>query len=117
MASDEDQKGSDDWLECDLPTGFEWTLPAGKIIPIIGDIIYVSGQGENLSRSSYLDKYNLDPELALKLMRFKVGVQKASNILTNQKLNLACHNLNMAFAGSNSGIINSWMMTMMGSTD
>ena len=124
-ASDEDLKSSDDWLECDLSTGFEWTLPVGKIIPIIGDLIYVSGQGENLSRSAYLDKYNVDPELALKLMRLKIGVQKASNILDNQNLKIPFagsnildnQNLEMPFSGTNSGIRNSWMASMMGSTN
>jgi len=105
-AADEDLKSNDDWLECALPTGFEWTLPAGKIIPVIGDMIYISAQGEYLSRSAYLDKYNIDPELALKLMRLKVGVQTVSKILNNQYIK-------MASSGSKSGIINSWM-TMMG---
>jgi len=91
--ADDALKSNADWLECDLPMGFEWTLPAGKITPIIGDPIYISGFGENLSRSAYLDKYNIDPEIAYKLMRGKVGVQTASEILANQ-------NLKMASAGS-----------------
>ena len=84
--ADEALTNSADWLECALPTGFEWILPAGKIMPIIGDPIYISGFGEHLSRSAYLDKYNIDPEMAYNLMRSKVGVQTASEILANQNL-------------------------------
>ena len=28
--SEEDIEDNDDWLQCALPTGFEWILPAGK---------------------------------------------------------------------------------------
>jgi hypothetical protein len=62
--------GSDgDWLQCVLPQGFEWILPAGKITPILGDPIYISALGEHLSRDAYLKKYNIDPEIAYNLMR------------------------------------------------
>lgn len=59
----------DDWLECAVADGFEWILPAGKITPIIGDPIYVSAEGEHLSYDAYLEKYNIDPEIAYQLMR------------------------------------------------
>jgi hypothetical protein len=72
----------------------------------MGDPIYITAQGEYRSRSAYLDEYHIDPEIALTLMRSKVKVQIASQILANQ-------NLKMASAGSKSGIINSWK-TMMG---
>jgi hypothetical protein len=58
-----------DWLYCDLPTGFEWNLPAGKITPVVGDPIYISGFGEHLSWEEYLLKYNIDPEIAYRRMR------------------------------------------------
>ena len=77
---------SGDWLECDLPTGFEWTLPAGKITPIVGDPIYISGNGEHLSQSEYLEKYNIDPEIAYKLMRGKARSQTASQLVSSQNL-------------------------------
>ncbi|HEX7556138.1 MAG TPA: hypothetical protein VF338_05905, partial [Leptolinea sp.] len=64
MAEDDD-----DWLPCIIPEGFEWNLPAGKITPIIGDPIYISGFGEQLSYQAYLDKYGIDPEIAYRLMR------------------------------------------------
>ena len=57
----------EDWL-CDLPMGFEWILPVGKISPIIGSPLYVSSLDINLSRSEYLEKYNVDPEIAYQLM-------------------------------------------------
>ena len=59
----------EDWLPCILPEGFEWNLPAGKITPIIGSPIYISGFGEQLSYQAYLDKYGIDPEIAYRLMR------------------------------------------------
>jgi hypothetical protein len=82
--TDEAMTGSADWLDCTLPQGFEWILPAGKITPIVGDPIYISGFGEHLSRRAYLNKYGIDPEIAYNLMRGKVGVQTASKIVTNQ---------------------------------
>ena len=68
--SDQALAGDDeDWLPCILPEGFEWNLPAGKITPIIGSPIYISGFGEQLSYQAYLDKYGIDPEIAYRLMR------------------------------------------------
>lgn len=68
-ASDETLKSNDDWLACVLPQGFEWILPAGKITPIVGEPIYISGNGEHLSKKEYLKKYNINPEIAYNLMR------------------------------------------------
>ena len=62
----------DDWLNCVLPTSFEWSLPAGKITPLVGDPIYISAGGEQLSREDYLMKYNIDPEIAYQLMRGRI---------------------------------------------
>ncbi len=72
--TEEDLKdpGAADWLNCVLPSGFEWALPAGKITPIVGDPIYISAGGEQLSREDYLMKYNIDPEVAYQLMRGKI---------------------------------------------
>ena len=89
VVANEVLKSDDDWLECILPTGFEWTLPAGKITPIIGDPIYVSAQGNYFSRQAYLDKYYIDPEIAYELMRSKVKVQTATQIIANQNSKLA----------------------------
>jgi hypothetical protein len=66
-----------DWL-CLPPKGFEWVLPSGKIIPIIGDPIYVSAFGEYLSRNAYLQKYKVDPEIAYEYMRKKRNPPTAS---------------------------------------
>jgi hypothetical protein len=62
----------EDWL-CDLPLGFEWILPVGKISPIVGSTLYVSSMGGSLSRAEYLEKYNVDPEIAYQLMRKDKG--------------------------------------------
>jgi hypothetical protein len=75
-----------DWLECTLPAGFEWTLPVGKITPIVGDPIYVSGNGEHLSQGAYLEKYGIDPEIAYKLMRGRADAQTASQLIASQNL-------------------------------
>jgi hypothetical protein len=79
-ASKANLEDDDDWLECVLPQGFEWTLPAGKITPIIGDPIYISGFGEHLSYDAYLNKYGIDPEIAYRLMRGIPGARSASRI-------------------------------------
>jgi hypothetical protein len=67
--SDRSLAEEDDWLQCAIPEGFEWNLPAGKITPIIGDPIYISAMGEHLSYQAYLDEYGVDPEIAYHLMR------------------------------------------------
>jgi hypothetical protein len=76
------QDDGDDWLECALPQGFEWILPAGKITPIMGSPIYISAMGEHLSREAYLSKYDIDPEIAYSLMRGRIGARSASRTLT-----------------------------------
>jgi hypothetical protein len=67
----------EEWL-CLPPTGFEWSLPSGKIKPAAGDPIYVSAIGEHLSRENYIDRYKVDPEVALKYMRSHKGVSMGS---------------------------------------
>ena len=69
-----------DWL-CGAPNGFEWIMPSGKVMPIVGDPIYVSALGEYLTRSAYLEKYKLDPEIAYQFMRKNRNTQ-TSNIIT-----------------------------------
>jgi hypothetical protein len=83
-ASQEDLESNSDWLQCKLPQGFEWILPAGKITPIIGDPIYISGMGEHLSREAYLNKYGIDPEMAYNLMRGNIVYRSASRNFAGQ---------------------------------
>ena len=71
-----------DWL-CIPPEGFEWTLPSGKITPIVGDPIYVSALGEQLSRNVYLERYKLDPEIAYQFMQRKKNTLTAK-MITNK---------------------------------
>lgn len=86
MITPEDLAEDDeDWLECTLPDGFEWILPAGKITPVVGEPIYVSGYGEHLSRGEYILKYDIDPEIALQLMRGRLSKNPAYK-------NLSSHN-------------------------
>jgi hypothetical protein len=61
------------------PRGFEWILPSGKIMPIIGEPIYISASGEYLSRRTYLDRYKLDPEIAYEYMR-----RKQNKLMSNE---------------------------------
>ncbi len=77
-------ENTNDWLSCTLPTGFEWILPAGKITPIVGDPIYISGNGEQLSRENYILKYDIDPEVAYQLMRERLMRNPAYRTLSSQ---------------------------------
>ena len=65
------------------PQGFEWILPSGKIMPIIGDPIYISASGEYLSRRTYISRYKLDPEVAYEYMRRKQN-KLISHEMTNE---------------------------------
>ncbi len=60
---------NDDWLECSEPDDFQWRLPAGKITPVVGDPIYITGGGLKLTRGQYIEQYGIDPEIALTMMR------------------------------------------------
>ena len=80
LAEDDDEQ----WLQCTLPEGFEWILPAGKITPIIGEPIYVSAMGEHLSYDAYLEMYNIDPNIAYKMMRGGINKRTATKIMSNQ---------------------------------
>ena len=77
-------KEDEDWLQCTLPEGFEWVLPAGKITPIYGDPIYISATGEHLSYQAYLDQYNIDPEIAYNLMRGRIRAIAGSRMVSRQ---------------------------------
>jgi hypothetical protein len=78
--SDQALAAHGDWLECALPDGFEWILPAGKITPIIGDPIYISAIGEHLSYEAYLAEYGIDAEIAYRLMRGNARAKSAAKI-------------------------------------
>jgi hypothetical protein len=60
---------------CIAPTGFEWTLPAGKIKSPAG-IIYVTSQGSHMTKKEYIDAFGLDPDIALEYMRSHKGVKR-----------------------------------------
>jgi hypothetical protein len=68
-----DKENPENWLPCLLPEGFEWTLPSGKITPVVGEPIYKDAMGANFSRKDYLAKYNIDPEIAYTKMRATIG--------------------------------------------
>ncbi len=74
----------DDWLQCALPEGFEWILPAGKITPVYGQPVYVSAMGDHLTYQQYLDTYYIDPEIAYNLMRGKINVHALSKVMSRQ---------------------------------
>ena len=67
--SSQDEDGN--WLGCITPTGFEWSLPAGKLLPAVGDAIYVDAFGNHYTRGAYIEKYSIDPEIAYTKMRDK----------------------------------------------
>jgi len=76
-----DKHDPENWLNCVLPTGFEWALPAGKISPVVGSPIYVSAFGEHLSYDAYLAKYQIDPEIAYTRTRAQLGKNKKEPIV------------------------------------
>jgi hypothetical protein len=78
VASDDALENAGGWLDCGLPDGFEWILPAGKITPIVGEPIYISALGEHLSHDAYLRKYYIDPEIAYNMMRGNRNYRSAS---------------------------------------
>jgi uncharacterized Zn finger protein (UPF0148 family) len=64
-----EEQESENWLECVLPTGFEWSLPSGKIKSAAGTVYYVDSIGNKMSREAYIEKYKIDPEIAYNNMR------------------------------------------------
>jgi len=62
----------ENWLGCVAPTGFEWALPSGKIIPVVGEARYVDSLGNQYTKKEYRAKYNIDPEVAYTKMRAKI---------------------------------------------
>lgn len=80
-----EQTEEEDWLICDQPENFEWRLPAGKITPVIGDPIYITGSGAHLSRNEYIERYGIDPEIALKMMR-QMGRAVAETLRAGQDM-------------------------------
>ena len=95
-AQDLSDPDNEDWLQCILPTGFEWALPAGKITPVVGDPIYISGNGEQMSRDDYILKYNIDPEIAYQLMRGRILKSSAYKALGSQMKERAKASVNQA---------------------
>jgi hypothetical protein len=81
-----------EWL-CIPPQGFEWVLPSGKIMPIVGDPIYVSAFGEHLSRRIYIERYKLDPEIAYQYMRRKRNAQISGEMTNGPTKSFAGHTL------------------------
>ena len=61
---------------CIAPTGFEWTLPAGKLSGPSGTV-YVTAQGSHMTKAEYIEAFGLDPEIALAYMRAHKEVRKA----------------------------------------
>lgn len=64
-----------DWLQCIEPTGFEWSLPSGKLGNPISGYTYVDAHGNYLTKDGYIAKYKIDPDLALEYMRKNQGVR------------------------------------------
>jgi len=55
---------------CILPTGFEFSLPAGRIGNKITGYKYTSpDDGTPLTKEEYIVAFNIDPEIALEYMR------------------------------------------------
>lgn len=53
-----------EWLEClELPE-YVKMIPAGKIQSIVGPVIWVDGNGENMAEESYFARYGFHPQVA-----------------------------------------------------
>lgn len=75
VVPDVPDRTSDEPLGCLAPTSFEWTLPAGRIESVTGQIWYVTAQGTHMTRPEYIAAFGFDPEIALKKMRNNRGVR------------------------------------------
>jgi len=67
----------DEAAGCIPPTSFEWKLPAGCKETALGEKIFITAQGTEMSKKEYIDAFGLDPEIALGYMRAHKGVHKA----------------------------------------
>ncbi len=57
---------------CLLPTGFEWTLPAGRFETPKGTLYATADDGTKLTRQEWIDQMGSDPEI-LKAWMEKMG--------------------------------------------
>ncbi len=64
----------------ELPEGFQWILPTGKITPITGNPIYMLSSGEQLSRNAYMERYRVDAEIAYQYIRRQNEKKKLKSI-------------------------------------
>ena len=57
-------KSQEDWIACiELPEYLK-IIPAGCIRPIVGPIIWIDGNGTQMSTDAYISKYGIDPQQA-----------------------------------------------------
>lgn len=80
IPTDTDVDVEEDWLQCLEPEGFEWSMPSGKKGNPVTGYTYVAANGDELTKNEYLDKYKMDPDVALEYMRKNRGVIYASHI-------------------------------------
>ena len=72
------------WLECLPLPEYLAMIPAGKIQPIVGPIIYIDGNGTQMSKQEYIDHHGVDPELgwsAVKAYRLAAGKKDVIKVL------------------------------------
>ncbi len=70
------EMSDEDWLPCMTPEGFEWSLPAGKITDPAGRVWFIDPFGKRYTKDAYMEKYKIDPEVALQNMRRQRNVIK-----------------------------------------
>ena len=63
----------DEPLACIPPKGFEWALPVGVLQSASGKKIYVTAQGSQVDKATFIRMYGCDPDITLANMR-KLGV-------------------------------------------
>lgn len=75
-------------LTCLFPTGFEWTLPSGKVVDPSGKVMYKDAEGNQMTKIEFIDTFGCDPDIMLRKMREMgvKGVKGYKNLSTLGKL-------------------------------
>jgi hypothetical protein len=60
---------ADNVCDCVPPKGFEWKFPSGVKEDVMGNKIYISAQGTEMTKEQFMDSFGFDPDIALARMR------------------------------------------------
>lgn len=54
----------EEWLACLPLPAYLAAIPSGKIVPIIGPVIWTDGNGDQMTEAEYILKWGFDPNIA-----------------------------------------------------